>query len=297
MSRLYVLALVVAAVGVLVLQHDGSPTWSVTPARSARRRPGPRAGVAGAERVPVDAGAHRARIPAPDGWGAGGLGRFGAGPVRAGQHLVLGGPHRPSPSVGDAGGAVGHRGRARDAALVPRRRVVGAGRLRRRRYQRHRGACRATGRGGGGDGRRRVPWVLNPAVRWVARRRGIADVPSLRWGVEAELCAHLVAFWITSAGAFVLYLSAFPGVDAPMWSARLAGSCSGGRRGSSPCSHPRGQACSRRPWPARCTVRRWPPLPWSSAGTGRSPRYGRARPAGAGRAPPRRGRRPSTTST
>ena len=59
------------------------------------------------------------------------------------------------------------------------------------------------------------PWVLNPAVRWVARRRGIADVPSLRWAVEAELCAHLVAFWITSAGAFVLYLSAFPGVDAP----------------------------------------------------------------------------------
>ena len=59
------------------------------------------------------------------------------------------------------------------------------------------------------------PWVLNPAVRWAARRRGIAHVPTLRWAVEAELCVHLVAFWITSAAAFVLYLSAFPGVDAP----------------------------------------------------------------------------------
>ena len=40
-------------------------------------------------------------------------------------------------------------------------------------------------------------------------------MPTLRWAVEAELCAHLVAFWSTSAAAFVLYLSAFPGVDAP----------------------------------------------------------------------------------
>lgn len=57
------------------------------------------------------------------------------------------------------------------------------------------------------------PWVVNPLLGWVARRRGITDVPALRWRLELELAAHLVAFWASSAAAFVLYLSAFPAVD------------------------------------------------------------------------------------
>ena len=65
----------------------------------------------------------------------------------------------------------------------------------------------------GGVGLAASPWVLNPLVRWAARRRGIDRVPDLRWSLELELCAHLVAFWAASAAAFVLYISAFPAVD------------------------------------------------------------------------------------
>ena len=57
------------------------------------------------------------------------------------------------------------------------------------------------------------PWVLNPLVRWAARRRGIERVPELRWSLELELCAHLVVFWAASAAAFALYLDAFPEID------------------------------------------------------------------------------------
>ena len=57
------------------------------------------------------------------------------------------------------------------------------------------------------------PWVLNPVVRWVARRRRIERVPELRWVLVGELCGHLVVFWLSSAAAFVLYLEAFPAVD------------------------------------------------------------------------------------
>jgi glycosyltransferase 2 family protein len=57
------------------------------------------------------------------------------------------------------------------------------------------------------------PWVVNPLLRWVARRRGVRAVPALRWSVELELCAHLVFFWLTSAAAFVVYLEAFPAVE------------------------------------------------------------------------------------
>ncbi|MGK2930177.1 MAG: lysylphosphatidylglycerol synthase domain-containing protein [Acidimicrobiales bacterium] len=57
------------------------------------------------------------------------------------------------------------------------------------------------------------PWVVNPLMGWAARRRDIDDVPELRWSLELELAAHLVAFWASSAAAFVLYLSAFPAVD------------------------------------------------------------------------------------
>ena len=59
------------------------------------------------------------------------------------------------------------------------------------------------------------PWSVNPLVRWVARRRGLGDVPPLRWGAYLELCGHLVAFWGASAAAFICYLSAFPAIDAP----------------------------------------------------------------------------------
>jgi hypothetical protein len=59
------------------------------------------------------------------------------------------------------------------------------------------------------------PWVINPVVGRVARRRGLGDVPALRWGAYLELGAHLIAFWLASAAAFLCYLSAFPGVDAP----------------------------------------------------------------------------------
>jgi hypothetical protein len=59
------------------------------------------------------------------------------------------------------------------------------------------------------------PWVVNPAVRWIATRRGIGDVPAMRWRTYAELVGHLVAFWLASAAAFLLYLEAFPAVDAP----------------------------------------------------------------------------------
>jgi hypothetical protein len=57
------------------------------------------------------------------------------------------------------------------------------------------------------------PWLLNPVLRWVARRRRIAHVPELRWALVLELCGHLVVFWASSAVAFVLYLEAFPAVD------------------------------------------------------------------------------------
>lgn len=57
------------------------------------------------------------------------------------------------------------------------------------------------------------PWVVNPLVRWVARRRGIAAVPRLAWSAYLELCGHLVTFWTLSSTAFVLYLSAFPAID------------------------------------------------------------------------------------
>jgi hypothetical protein len=59
------------------------------------------------------------------------------------------------------------------------------------------------------------PWVINPAVRWVAARRGLGEVPALRWGAYLELGGHLLAFWAASAAAFLCYLSAFPAVDAP----------------------------------------------------------------------------------
>lgn len=57
------------------------------------------------------------------------------------------------------------------------------------------------------------PWVVNPLVRWVTRRRGIDSVPRLGWAAYLELCGHLVTFWVLSSTAFVLYLSAFPSVD------------------------------------------------------------------------------------
>lgn len=59
------------------------------------------------------------------------------------------------------------------------------------------------------------PWVVNPALRRLARWRGTAEVPTLRWSGYVELCGHLVAFWATSAAAFLCYLSAFPAIDAP----------------------------------------------------------------------------------
>lgn len=58
------------------------------------------------------------------------------------------------------------------------------------------------------------PWTVNPLARWAARRRDVTEVPVLGWRTYLELCAHLVAFWAASATAFVLYLSAFPAVDA-----------------------------------------------------------------------------------
>jgi hypothetical protein len=66
------------------------------------------------------------------------------------------------------------------------------------------------------------PWVVNPALRWIAARRGIGTVPEMRWGAYAELCGHLVAFWAASAAAFLCYLAAFPAIDAP-GAARTAG--------------------------------------------------------------------------
>lgn len=57
------------------------------------------------------------------------------------------------------------------------------------------------------------PWVLNPVVGWVARRRRIETVPELRWTLVLELCGHLIVFWASSAAAFVLYLEAFPAVE------------------------------------------------------------------------------------
>lgn len=66
------------------------------------------------------------------------------------------------------------------------------------------------------------PWLVNPAVRWIAARRGLEAVPPLRWGTYAELCGHLVAFWAASAAAFVCYLAAFPAIDGP-GAARTAG--------------------------------------------------------------------------
>lgn len=59
------------------------------------------------------------------------------------------------------------------------------------------------------------PSVVNPALRWIGDRRGIAAVPALRWPAYLELCAHLVVFWAASAAAFLCYLSAFPAIDAP----------------------------------------------------------------------------------
>lgn len=59
------------------------------------------------------------------------------------------------------------------------------------------------------------PWLVNPALRWVGARRGVPEVPALRWPTYLELVAHLVAFWAASAAAFLCYLSAFPAIDAP----------------------------------------------------------------------------------
>ncbi len=59
------------------------------------------------------------------------------------------------------------------------------------------------------------PWTVNPLLRWIARRRRIEAVPTLRWAAYLELAVHLLAFWAASAAAFVLYLQAFPAVDAP----------------------------------------------------------------------------------
>ncbi|HEX9765190.1 MAG TPA: hypothetical protein VGA36_00400 [Nitriliruptorales bacterium] len=59
------------------------------------------------------------------------------------------------------------------------------------------------------------PWVVNPVLRRLARGRGTTAVPTLGWGGYLELCGHLVAFWATSAAAFLSYLAAFPEVDAP----------------------------------------------------------------------------------
>lgn len=59
------------------------------------------------------------------------------------------------------------------------------------------------------------PWVINPVLRWVAGRRGIAPVPEVGWRVHAELVGHMVLFWLASAAAFWSYLAAFPAVDAP----------------------------------------------------------------------------------
>jgi hypothetical protein len=59
------------------------------------------------------------------------------------------------------------------------------------------------------------PWLVNPVLRWAGARRGIAEVPALRWGAYLELLGHLVAFWAASAAAFLCYLGAFPAVDAP----------------------------------------------------------------------------------
>ena len=59
------------------------------------------------------------------------------------------------------------------------------------------------------------PWVVNPALRWLARRRGTSAGPELRWTAYLELCGHLVGFWATSAAAFLCYLAAFPTIDTP----------------------------------------------------------------------------------
>lgn len=59
------------------------------------------------------------------------------------------------------------------------------------------------------------PWVVNPLLRRIGRRGAGEAVPSLRWSTYLELCAHLLAFWVASAAAFVSYLAAFPAIDAP----------------------------------------------------------------------------------
>jgi glycosyltransferase 2 family protein len=59
------------------------------------------------------------------------------------------------------------------------------------------------------------PWAANAAMAFVARRRGLAEAPRLRWATYAELCAHLTVFWVASAAAFVAYLHAFPALDLP----------------------------------------------------------------------------------
>lgn len=59
------------------------------------------------------------------------------------------------------------------------------------------------------------PWAVNPLLRLIARRGSLETVPALRWRTYLELGAHLVAFWVASAAAFVSYLAAFPAIDAP----------------------------------------------------------------------------------
>ncbi len=59
------------------------------------------------------------------------------------------------------------------------------------------------------------PSVVNPALRWVGARRTPSPPLTLRWAGYLELTGQLVVFWLTSALAFLSYLAAFPAIDAP----------------------------------------------------------------------------------
>ena len=159
----------------------------------------------------------RLGAPTPTGRHARSHRRRHPGPVRARQRLVLGGARSPTcAGPGIAHGRAQRRRRARDPAVVRRGRRARArawwrhGRRRRRSPQSSTlvGVAAAIGVVGS-------PSVLNRALRWVGARRGLADVPALRWRTYLELSASSVLFWLASAGAFVLYLAAFPMVDAP----------------------------------------------------------------------------------